>query len=273
MNPSAAQPQALRASRGAPACRAAGERVLRLMRACVRIVWLASEIMLAALTFLVMAGLAGRSPSLAARARWLQRSSRRVLRIFKLRLETTGPAPTRGLLVANHLSYLDILVLAAVTPAVFVSKSDVKQWPVFGRLARLAGTLFIDRRRRSDVARLAAEMRRVLDSDLLLVLFPEGTSSNGQGVLPFKSALLQPVAGAQGPLSVAHLSYTLPDGDAGEEVCYWRDMTFAPHLLNLLTKRSVSARVRFAAVEHPAADRKELARQLRAEVERFARPS
>lgn len=97
----------------------------------------------------------------------------------------------KGLLVSNHLSYVDVLVIGAITPAIFVSKNEARHWPVFGALARLAGTIFVRRDKRTDVARLAAEIKNALDAGVLVVLFPEGTSSAGARVLPFKSALLQ----------------------------------------------------------------------------------
>lgn len=99
--------------------------------------------------------------------------------------------------------------------------------------------------------------------------FPEGTSSNGQQVLPFKSALLAPVAGHKHPISVSALQYALAIGDVHEEVCYWKDMTLLTHLLNLLSKQEVAVRVRFSQVEPEVSDRKVLARQLHAEISKL----
>src|SRR6185436_7426012 len=108
-----------------------------------------------------------------------------VLRLLAADIGSDGPCPRDGLLVSNHLSYLDILVLATLTPAVFVSKSEVKNWPVFGWFARMAGTIFLQRTRRADVVRISEEITTVLRGGHLVVLFPEGTSSNGRQVLPF----------------------------------------------------------------------------------------
>jgi 1-acyl-sn-glycerol-3-phosphate acyltransferase len=105
-----------------------------------------------------------------------------------------------------------------------------------------------------------------LQNNVLVILFPEGTSSGGQGVLPFKSSLLEPATQQTHSLSVGRIHYELDDGDPVEEVCYWRDMTLAPHLLNLLSKQGIRASVRLAAVRDGSTDRKELARQLHAEV-------
>ena len=203
------------------------------------------------------------------RAAWLQRTSRRVLKIFPLTPQVSGPVPSRGLLVSNHLGYLDILVLSAITPAVFVSKREVKFWPVFGQFAQLGGTLFVDRERRAQVGHVNDEIQAALDGGALVVLFPEGKSSNGADVLPFKSALLEPAARRTGPLSVACIQYALNDGDAGGEICYWGDHTFFPHLLNLLGKRAVRVAVRFAEFPRTGAYRKTLARDLREEILRL----
>jgi len=172
-------------------------------------------------------------------------------------------------LVCNHLSYLDILVLAAKTPAVFVAKREVKLWPVFGWFARLAGTLFVNREKRTQVAQATAELEQTLDSGALVVLFPEGTSSDGRTVLPFKSALLAPATRSCRPLFAGYICYELDDGDVREEVCYWKDMTLLPHLVNLLSKRAPRVFVRFSQLQHSTTDRKELARQLHSEVLRL----
>jgi len=242
---------------------------LKGFRFVFRAIWFAAELLLFVITFaacLLRHG--GKIPQLA-RSRWLQWCSRRTLRVFAVTCESRGPRPETGLLVCNHLSYLDILVLVALTPAVFVSKSEVRDWPVFGWFARKSGTLFVDRTRRRDVTRMNAEIERTLAGGNVLVLFPEGTSWNSHEILPFKSPLLEPVVGARHPLSVGRITYSVADGSVDRDVCYWGDMTFLPHLLNLMTKRQVHARVTFAPVAQPATDRKELAFQLREAVLRL----
>ena len=240
-----------------------------MFRLLFRALWFAGELLLFVGRFIVLAlGRGGKLPQ-RERSRWLQWCSRRTLRVFSVTYEARGTCPQTGLLVCNHLSYLDILVLVSLTPAVFVSKSEVKSWPVFGWFARLSGTLFVDRTRRRDVTRMNAEIQRALDDGNVVVLFPEGTSWNGREVLPFKSSLLEPIVGANHPLSVGRIKYALNDGTVEDDVCYWGDMTFFPHLINLMTKRQIRAQVGFAPVAQPASDRKELARQLREEVIRL----
>jgi 1-acyl-sn-glycerol-3-phosphate acyltransferase len=102
-----------------------------------------------------------------------------------------------------------------------------------------------------------------------LVLFPEGTSHDGSGLLPFYSSLFQPAVEVNAPVSAAFLTYTISDGDAATDVCYWGDMTLFPHLMKLLTKESVRATVRFAPEVFHFTDRKEAARVMRQQVERL----
>ena len=233
------------------------------LRVSARAGWLLGVIFFALLDYLLRCGFgAGK----IRRARWLQRHSRRALDIFQFTARVSGPVPKNGLLVSNHLSYLDILVISAVTPAVFVSKADVRRWPVFGLLAALGGTVFVNRERRTQVGAVNREIQDALKEGALVVLFPEGTSSNGETVLPFKSSLLQPATASEQPLAAGWLHYAIDDGDAGGEVCYWGDHTFFPHLLNLLGKRTVRATVRFGQIRKRSTDRKELARQLHAEI-------
>ena len=230
--------------------------------------WLGGELIRAAFAYASDCGFSRRH-SLPARAAWLQKSSRRVLRILRVQIHASGPVPGAGLLVSNHLSYLDILVYSTLTPCVFVAKREIKHWPVFGWFARLGGTVFIDRERRTQAPRAATEIERALASGALVVLFPEGTSSGGGAPLPFKSALLQPAAQHIHPLTAGSIDYRLDDGDVSEEVCYWRDMTLLPHLVNLLGKRAVRATVGFSRLPGASPDRKELARQLHAEISRL----
>lgn len=236
------------------------------LRVIVRLTQLAVSIGIGLVDYLFCCVFCRTDAKLTARAAWLHRTTGRTLRYFRIETRATGPVPVQGLLVNNHLSYLDILVLSSVTPAVFVSKHDVKYWPVFGQFAVLAGTVFVDRARRFQVGQVNDEIRVALNQRALVVLFPEGTSSNGETVLPFKSPLLEPATHPEWPLTVGWIHYELDDGDAGQEVCYWGNHTFFPHMLNLLSKRRVRATVHFAQCPVRNGDRKELAQRLRAEI-------
>jgi 1-acyl-sn-glycerol-3-phosphate acyltransferase len=236
------------------------------LRVTGRLLWLCVELLIAAITYACRRITWSQDALPTMRRQWLQHSSRRVLRILHAHTRASGNIPSSGLLVANHLSYLDILVLASITPCSFVSKHEVKSWPVFGWFATIAGTVFVNRERRTKTAQTTDEIAAVLDTGALLVIFPEGTSTGGDTLLPFKSSLLEPVARQPHPLNVCFLKYELDDGNVSEDVCYWRDMTLLPHMINLLSKRALRVSVKFQEVVKRSSDRKELARQLHAEV-------
>jgi 1-acyl-sn-glycerol-3-phosphate acyltransferase len=235
-------------------------------RAAGRLGWFAFEVLVILLNYLFTTAFAPQKSKRLARAAWLHRSSRRHLKIFGYSADVAGAIPKNGLLVSNHLSYLDILAISATTPAVFVSKADVRRWPLFGWLAALAGTVFVERERRTLVVEVNREIQTALDAGVLVVIFPEGTSSNGETILPFRTSLLEPAARGGHEIATGWIHYELDDGDAQQEVCYWGDHAFFPHLINLLGKKSVRATIRFGKFERTTADRKELAKQLHAAV-------
>jgi 1-acyl-sn-glycerol-3-phosphate acyltransferase len=238
------------------------------IRAAGRFFWFAWEVLVISVNYLFTAAGAPAAKRRLARAEWLSRSSRRHLKIFGYTADVSGPVPQKGLLVANHLSYLDILAISTVTPAVFVSKAEVRRWPLFGWFASCAGTVFVERERRTHVGQVNREIAAALAAGALVVLFPEGTSSNGQTVLPFRTSLLEPAAAGNHEISVAWLHYELEpgDGDAANEICYWGDHHFVSHLIRLAGKKSIRATIRFGQFQRTTDDRKELAKQLHAAV-------
>jgi 1-acyl-sn-glycerol-3-phosphate acyltransferase len=202
-----------------------------------------------------------------------------VARLFGIRIRVIGaPAKAGGtLLLANHTGWLDIVIFSAVAPISFVAKSEVASWPFFGTLARLQRTVFVERARRSETGATSDVIReRLLQGDTL-VLFPEGTSSDGNEVLPFKSALLgAAVAGSPGqdqveitvqPVSTAYTGiHGIPMGRENRPLFAWYgDMDLVPHLWEALKAGPLDVVVEF----HPpltVADRKELARRAEAVV-------
>ena len=130
-------------------------------------------------------------------------------------------------------------------PCVFVSKAEVEEWPVIGRYARWAGAVFVRRHDRADAVRANASVGDSLHNGVPVVLFPEGTTTDGQRILRFHSTMLQPAIDAAAPITPCAIRYELDDGDVGREVCWWGDMTLAPHLWNMLGKRTIRARVIF----------------------------
>ena len=234
-----------------------------------RLIWFGFEMVQAVCVYLLRCVFCPPTTRRHARALWLQRTGRHVARIFKLDITSAGTVPAAGMLVCNHVSYVDILVLVSLAPAMFVAKREVKSWPVMGLMATLGGTLFIDRQRRTHVGEINSDIQTALNDGALVIVFPEGTSSDGQSVLPFKSSLLEPATQQQHPLTIGRIHYTTATGGDDPAVAYWGDAVFFPHLLNLLSHDQVRATVRFAPVPDHSSDRKELAQQLHAEVLRL----
>lgn len=184
---------------------------------------------------------------------------------MNVEVEVVGEVPAPPfLLVSNHLGYFDIVVLASRVDAVFVSKSEVKSWPVVGLMVEGLGTIFVDRSLRTDLPRVIERIERALDSGQGVIMFPEGTSTAGTSVSAFRPSLLEPAARARLPVSTAALSYSTPSGQPSAHlaVCWWGDMTFTDHFLRLLTLPGFSARVAFGREAVRDSDRKRLASRL-----------
>ena len=211
----------------------------------------------------------GRSRDPRRRAEWLCRWSRRTLRVLGVSARYEGPLPQAGLLASNHLSYIDILVLSARCPTIFVSKLEVRRWPVFGWLAQAAGTVFIDRERRMEVRGMGAAFAPIIEAGLLLCVFPEGTSSDGHEVLRFHSSLFGPAEEHGWAVTPVWIGYALAEGSVEDEICYWRDMTLVPHLLNLFSKSGIEATVVYGSPVAANQSRKLLAHHLQERVAGF----
>ncbi|HKX30289.1 MAG TPA: lysophospholipid acyltransferase family protein [Blastocatellia bacterium] len=204
-----------------------------------------------------------------ASRRWRNRVVRTWARsaavILGLKIRVRGTPPKAPFfLVSNHLSYIDIIVFASLVDSVFIAKHDVADWPIFGALSRAIDTIFIDRNRRSDVVRVNALIRKALAERVSLTLFPEGTSTQGSTVLPFKSSLLEPAVEAGVPVSYAAIRYRTSGGQppAHLAVCWWGEMGFLSHLFALLQIPSFEAVVMFGSRTFEKPDRKALAAEL-----------
>jgi 1-acyl-sn-glycerol-3-phosphate acyltransferase len=179
-----------------------------------------------------------------------------------------GRPPDHALLVANHMSYVDIILIATQIDAVFVAKSEVASWPVIGHLCRAIDTIFVDRSVKRDVVRVGREIRARIDRGLGVAFFPEGTSSDGTLVLPFRSSLLEVAAREAIPVHWTAIRYRVAEGEvpAEQSVCWWGDMEFLPHLRRLLGVRSFEATIRFCDEPIASDDRKALAGELRSAI-------
>jgi len=196
-------------------------------------------------------------------------------RILGLRLVVQGPPPRPAfLLVANHLGYLDVVVLGSLLDGVFLAKSEVARWRVIGRFARAVGTLFVDRASARDLPRAVSAIEAALAGGSSVILFPEGTSSPGRTVLPFRSALLEGAARRRLPVHTASLRYATPPGSppAAASVCWWGETMFMPHLWALLRLPRIDATVTFGAEPIADDDRKLLAHRLHGEIAAAFKP-
>jgi len=208
-----------------------------------------------------------RRPRLRARlgAHATHRWAQLVLRILGVRLTCRGPLPPPGVMVvANHLSSLDIPVLAACLPTLFLSKAELARWPLIGFLARAAGTLFIDRDQTRDTGRVFGELSVWLRAGARITWFPESTTSDGRGVAPFKPALFQAAIRASVPCHPVTLRPALPGGgaDVSQTVCWHGSLPAGRHALHLLGLARIDYTVTFGAPVPPTDDRKRLAQAL-----------
>jgi lyso-ornithine lipid O-acyltransferase len=151
-------------------------------------------------------------------------------------------------IIANHVSYVDGIVLGSIFPIVFVSKREVKKWPVVGQWNVLCGTIFINRQRKNEVGALVREMTRKLRQEANILLFPEGTSTNGEKMLSFQTVPLAAPLRSRSIIVPVTLAYKTIDEQpvtaANRDSIYWYgDMEFVTHFWNLLGRRSVEVLV------------------------------
>ena len=182
--------------------------------------------------------------TLERRARWLQESCLRVLRSMEIECDVEGRIPAHGLVVANHLSYLDIVVLSAVMPCFFVAKAEIWRWPFFGKAARVGGTLFLDRASVASAEKVSERIRERLKLPVPVLLFPEGTSTDGT-MRRFHGRLFEPAIRAEAPVTAVAIRYVTSDGTPERELCWFGDASFGPHLLRTLGKPEFRAELHF----------------------------
>jgi len=191
--------------------------------------------------------------------------SRSILWVLGVEVAVDGKPPAAPFyLVSNHLSYIDIILLASRLDAVFVAKAEVADWPVLGPVCRAIGTIFVDRTSRRDIPRVMDRLQQTLAGGQGVVLFPEGTSTCGARVEPFRPPLLETAVRSGHPVSYVAISYRTPEGleSAHTAVCWWGGREFVGHLLNLLALPGFRASLAFGDDQFLEADRKHLAERL-----------
>lgn len=183
--------------------------------------------------------------TLEQHALWLHHTARRVLKCLKVNTRIDGAPPSCGLVVANHLSYLDVVIFSAIMPCFFIAKHEVERWPFFGMAARMGGTIFLDRSSQASAIAVAGIIEQRLKLPVPVLLFPEGTSTDGAQVLPFHSRLIAPATEAGVPITAAAIRYELTDGLAERELCWFDAATFLPHLGKVLGVAEFTAHLQF----------------------------
>ena len=200
-----------------------------------------------------------------SRARWLQSTARLVMSSLGIRATITGEPPATGLLVSNHLSYLDVAIYVSIFPCTMVAKAELSRWPVFGLMARSSGTMFVDRSSRASAVAVTEQVAERLKGPLPVLFFPEGTSTDGSKVLRFHSRLFTPAAEAGVPVTAAAVRYVIEDGTPERELCWFGDVLLLPHLWKALGTAGFCAEVYFGE-PHVYRDRRTAADQTHAEI-------
>lgn len=193
-----------------------------------------------------------------------------------IELQVRGTPPLVGpmLLVANHISWLDILALHAARHCRFVSKSDVKHWPLIGTLATGGGTLYIERASRRDAMRVVHRMAQALEDGDILAVFPEGTTGDGTTLLPFHANLIQAAISAHAPVQPVALQFVDgPSGVPSQAMSYIGDETLLGSVWRTLCASRIRAVVSFGTPQlADGRDRRSWAKDLHATVARLLRP-
>jgi 1-acyl-sn-glycerol-3-phosphate acyltransferase len=182
------------------------------------------------------------------RAQQVQAWAVTLLAIIGIRVKVQGQAPVHGpaLLVANHISWLDITVIHATRHCRFISKSAVQHWPVIGRLASGADTLYLQRENRKDAKRMVQDMVKALQDGDVLAVFPEGTTSDGQQVLPFHANLLQAAIELDAPIQTVAIRYVdRASGHATQHAAYINDDTLVQSIWRVLSAPPMVVHVHF----------------------------
>ena len=189
----------------------------------------------------------------ADRAAWLTGLCRRLLRSINGTCSATGPVPTSGAVISNHLSYVDILVHSAIRPCVFVSKMEVRRLPLFGWISFMAGTVYVERGAGGSARRAAEGMAKGFRDGLPVTFFPEGTTGVGDvPVMPFHSGLLAQALAAEEPILPGFIRYTLSPEDTAtgyttHNDIHWGPQTLPAHLWRLCGIHGVHASIHFAS--------------------------
>ena len=184
---------------------------------------------------------------------WTHKMCKTGVWLFGLDISSTGKEylePGGKLIISNHMSYLDIIVYASIRPSVFVSSVEMQKTPVLGFLAKLGPTFFVERRDPKLIKLEIGKMAELVSEGFNVFLFPEGTSTDGSEILPFRSSLLASASSGNVEVVPSCIKYTEIDGkefspENCDYVCWYGDMSFAPHLWGLLSTRNIKVKATY----------------------------
>ena len=182
-----------------------------------------------------------------------------------MKIEVIGEPPKPPFfLVSNHLSYTDIPLLRSLVECVFVAKGEISGWFAAGRIVRDMENIYVDRTNRRDIPKAGTQIIEKLEAGEAVIVFPEGTSTKGEEILPFNSSFFEFAARSGLSIHYASISYRidLPDKHASDFVCWWDDTSFAAHLFRFFQLRECTALVSFGCEPVLEMDRKEIAKEL-----------
>jgi 1-acyl-sn-glycerol-3-phosphate acyltransferase len=209
------------------------------------------------------------------RAEWLHRVCARAVARMGIQIRAVGCYPENGAVISNHMGYLDIVAFGALHRCVFVSKAEIRSWPLLGWMTTLAGTEYVERGRGGSAERARMGMQAAADAGLPVVFFPEGTTSNGETVMPFHSGMLAEAMQSGQPVTAAYVRYRLTEDNGprvtvAKTLCYCGKTWLAVHIFRLVGLRGVEVEVKFAdgpiVFSAGAVDRKVAAEEARAVV-------
>ena len=187
------------------------------------------------------------------------------VKIAGMQIEVIGEKPVPPFfLVSNHLSYVDIPALRSIIESVFVAKGEIKEWFIGGRAISDIGNIYIDRKNRRDIPRAGKKIIEKLEEGEGVIIFPEGTSTKGEEVLPFNSSFFKFAAKTDLPIHYASISYQTLNAEhkASETICWWDDTPFVVHLWKMFQLKRFKMIISFGCESIVDSDRKRLAKEL-----------
>jgi len=201
----------------------------------------------------------------------INRWSYQLTQVLGLRIKICGiphPSTEQTLILSNHISWVDVFALNAVGAARFVAKSEVGNWPLIGRLCKGTGTLFIERSNKRDTARLNQEIVAGLEAGQSIAVFPEGTTSDGSSLKPFRSSLLQAAIDCRATIQPIYLRYVDASGKPSRATAYFDDISFGTSMWRVLGAKGITVELHYlpVVIASDTDDRRKLSKKIESSI-------